>query len=278
MSDPDLLLITEQPSTRAYLRSMWNRRRLSTALPIEELRTEHKTTVLGNLWHLVNPLLSVLVYYFVFGTLLNADRGVDNFILWLAVGIFTYSMTASSITGGAKAIDKNRGLMRSLRFPRALIPVSVIFSNLLTFVFELLILGVVAFTTGEPPSLRWLVLPAVVLVHTCFNLGGAFLAARLNDSFRDIQQILPFLFQLFRYVSGVMFPLEVFLSESNTPGVLRVLIDANPLRLMLQSYRWVFMGTPVDVPYLVLAGGISVGLLIVGFIVFRQGEQRYGLR
>jgi teichoic acid transport system permease protein len=137
---------------------------------------------------------------------------------------------------------------------------------------------VVAFTTGEPPSLRWLVLPAVVLVHTCFNLGGAFLAARLNDSFRDIQQILPFLFQLFRYVSGVMFPLEVFLSESNTPGVLRVLIDANPLRLMLQSYRWVFMGTPVDVPYLVLAGGISVGLLIVGFIVFRQGEQRYGLR
>lgn len=278
MSDPDLLLITEQPSTRAYLRSMWDRRYLSTALPIEELRTEHKTTVLGNLWHLVNPMLSVLVYYFVFGTLLNADRGVDNFILWLTVGIFTYSMTSSSITGGAKAIDKNRGLMRSLRFPRALIPVSVVFSNLLTFVFELLILGVVAVATGEPPSLRWLVLPAVVLVHTCFNLGGAFLAARLNDSFRDIQQILPFLFQLFRYVSGVMFPLEAFLSESNTPRVLRVLIDANPLRSMLESYRWIFMGTPVDVPYLFLAGGIAVGLLIGGFMVFRQGEQRYGLR
>ncbi len=272
--------ITKQPPLGAYLRTMWERRRLATALPMEELRSTHKNTVLGNVWHLGNPILSVAVYYFVFDTLIDASRGVDNFILWLTIGIFTYSLNTSTVTGGAKAIDQNRSLMRGLRFPRALIPVSVVVSALLTFAFELTILVIVALVTGERPSWRWLVIPAIVVGHTCFNLGGAFIAARLNDSFRDIQQILPVIFQLLRYVSGVIFPLELFLNRADgVPGVVRFLIEANPIRTILECYRWVFMGeAQTTAAYLLSTGAISVGLVVGGFIFFRRGEQRYGLR
>ena len=76
--------------------------------------------------------------------------------------------------------------MRAIRFPRALLPVSVVISRLLTFGFQLAVIGVVAVATGEGISRRWLVLPLVLLVHTAFNLGGAFVAARLNDAVRDV--------------------------------------------------------------------------------------------
>jgi teichoic acid transport system permease protein len=259
---------------------MWERRRLATALPMEELRSSHKDTLLGNMWHLGNPLLSVAVYYFVFDTLLGASRGVDNFILWLTVGLFTYTLTSSTVTGGARAIDQNRSLMRGLRFPRALIPISVVVSVLLTFMFELSILAVLAIVTGEQPSWRWLILPAIIGGHTCFNLGGAFIAARLNDSFRDIQQILPFIFQLLRYTSGVIFPLELFLDDNESvPGFLRFLLKANPVRNIIECYRWVFLGrAETGAAYLIGTFAVSLLLLIGGFVIFRRGEQRYGLR
>ena len=78
------------------------------------------------------------------------------------------------------------------------------------------------------------------------NLGGAFIAARLNDAFRDVQQIIPFIFRLRMYVSGVMFPLDRFLSEDDDYPLIRTFIDWNPMVKILDLYRWVFLGLPID--------------------------------
>ncbi len=197
-SDPaaGLRRLDTQLPTGRYLADMWARRDFVLAMPMEQLRVAHQDTLLGNLWHLVNPLLSTAVFYLVFGVMLGVSRGVDNFILWLMVGVFAFGLTSRTIIGGAGAISTNRGLMRAIRFPRALLPVSVVISRLLNFGFQLAVLVVVAIATGEGISRRWLVLPLVLLVHTAFNLGGAFVAARLNDAVRDVQQILPFIFRL----------------------------------------------------------------------------------
>src|SRR5680860_814353 len=80
-STAHLTSVNAQVSTRAYFVEMWNRRDFAVAVPLEELRSQHKTTLLGNMWHLLNPLLTVAVYYFVFGKLLHTDRGIDNFLL-----------------------------------------------------------------------------------------------------------------------------------------------------------------------------------------------------
>ncbi len=173
--------------------------------------------MLGNLWHLANPMLSVAVYYLVFGVMLDVSRGIDNYILFLMVGIFAFGLTSRCVLGGAVSIAANQGLMRSIRFPRALLPFSVIMSKLYTFGFELTVLAAVAVATGEGISLRWLLLPAIIVLHSGLNLGGALVAARLNDSFRDIQQIIPFFFRLLMYVSGVLFPLETFLTSERAP-------------------------------------------------------------
>ena len=220
-------------------------RDFAVALPFEEVRSTHQDTLLGNLWHLANPMLSVAVYYLVFGVMLDVSRGIDNYILFLMVGVFAFGLTTRCVLGGATAISANQGLMRSIRFPRALLPFSVIMSQAVH-----VRLRARRARRGRPGHRRGSrrcagsLLPAIVVLHTCLNLGGAFIAARLNDSFRDVQQIIPFLFRLLAYVSGVMFPLEQFLTETGRQ-LLPTLIRLNPLIGIIDMYRYVFMGMPV---------------------------------
>ena len=107
------------------------------------------------------------------------------------------------------------------------------------------------------------------------NLGGTFIAARLNDSFRDIQQIIPFVFRLLMYLSGVLFPLEQFLT-SERAGVLPTLIRLNPLIGIIDMYRYVFMGMPVYDGDLIKGLVGSISILVFGFWYFRKAEARYG--
>lgn len=266
---------------RKYLAEMWRRRRFAVSFPAEEVRAAHQDTLLGNLWHLTNPMLTVAVYYFVFDVVLGISRG----LLWLSIGVFTFGMTSRCVIGGAVSISNNLGLMRAIRFPRALLPLSVIVSRLLTFGFELAVIVILALGMGQGVSWRWLLLPLVIAVHSAFNLGGAFIAARLNDSFRDIQQILPFVFRLLTYLSGVLIPIDRFTQSDRAGPVVRELIKLNPVALILDLYRWVFIdpangGSNVAPSYtqddlvrlLVWAGA----LLVFGFWFFRTAESRYG--
>ena len=210
-----LFSINAPVSAGDYLRDMWGRRAFTMAMPMEQVRSTHQNTLLGNVWHLANPVLSVAVYYLVFGVFLNVSRGIDNYLLWLTVGVFAYQLTSRSVQTGATSIPANQGLMRSMRFPRALLPVSSVLADLLTFGFQLVVLCGVAIVTGQGLSRNLIALPVIIAVHTALNLGGAFFTARLNDSFRDVQQLIPFFFRLLMYLSGVMFPVRQYLYEEN---------------------------------------------------------------
>lgn len=275
-SDANLIALHARLPLVPYLRSMWRRRDFAVALPVEELRASHQNTLLGNVWHLANPMLMVGVYYLVFAVVLDVHRRTDNYVLWMMIGVFTFGLTNKCVTGGATSIAKNQGLMRAIRFPRALLPVSVLVSKLLTFGFEISVLIVVALVTGEPVTLRWLALPLVVLTHSAFNLGGAFVAARLNDSYRDVEQIIPFVFRLLTYVSGVMIPLDPFLSGEQGTAVVREAIRLNPLYSMINLYRWSIMGLPMSVGEAIRVVVIAVAALALGFAFFRAAETRYG--
>jgi teichoic acid transport system permease protein len=261
-------------SARPYLGAMWRRRDFAVAMPAETVRAKHQNTLLGNLWHLGNPLLTVGVYLLVFGFVLGVDRGMDNYLLWLTVGVFAYRLTSGCVLGGATSISSNMGLIRAIRFPRALLPVSVIIGELMTFVFELGAVAAVALATGEGVSRRWLALPVVVAIHTMFNLGGAFIAARLNDSFRDMQQIIPFIFRLGQFVSGVMYPVARF-AETDNVWVQRF-VAWNPIVYLLDLYRWVFLGAPIDVALTARTVVVSALTLVFGFRFFLAAEHRYG--
>ena len=260
-----------------YLRSMWGRRDFAIAMPAEELRASHQNTLLGNIWHLGNPMLTV-------GCLLRGVRCHPRHRS--GRGQLHPVADRRRVFVPAHIVDRGRGgpidLVESgpdavYSFSRAILPVSVVLSNIYSFGFQLCVLAFVAFATGEGASSRWLLMPFVLAIHTAFNLGGAFVAARLNDSFRDIQQIIPFLFNLLRYMSGVMFPISRFLeADTSEHAALRPLIEHNPMRLILAMYRWVFLGDPMATTDVVRIMVVSAVMLVAGFSFFRAAEWRYG--
>jgi teichoic acid transport system permease protein len=271
---PPLRPVAAQEPLFTYLRQMWQRRDFATALPMEEVRARHQDTLLGNLWHITNPLLTVLVYYVIFGVILSGSRGVDHYLLWLTIGVFAYNLTSKTVLSGAGAITSNEGLIRAVKFPRALLPVSVTFSHIITFWFELGMLAALAILMGLYPNPRWLAIPLFLAIQTGFNLGFAMIVARLNDGFRDVAQIVPFLFRLGVYASGVMFPLDKIADRVHGP--LLLLVELNPFASYLNLYRWSFLGLPLSVKQFGVAVGWSVLALAWGFRFFRRAELRYG--
>jgi teichoic acid transport system permease protein len=267
--------VHQQLSTRDYLHAMWDRRDFTIEVPLEELRAAHRTTLLGNLWHLANPLLTIAVYYLVFGTLLSASRP-DDFLVWLTIGVFAFRTSQSTVSAGASSVSNNAGLIRSIRFPRALLPISAWISDLTTFAINLGVIAVVVLLSGAGFSRRWLAVPVIVVIHSAINLGAAFIAARLNESFRDIQEIIPFVFRLLQYASGVMIPIERLIPSDGSTSWMSVLVSWNPILRILELYRWAFLGTPATPGHFAQAALAGVVLLWFGFRYFRAAEWRYG--
>lgn len=264
--------VGEREKTGAYLRSLWSRRDFALLVPIADLRARHMNTLLGQVWHVLNPLLMTAVYYFIFGVILKTDRGVDNFILFLTVGVFVYQFSQRSMMSGARAIRSNRGLIRSLQFPRALLVLTTIIEQALAFVPMILILILMALVTGEPASLRWFLLLPLLGVQVFFNLGGAFILARAADRFSDLLQVLPYVFRIMHYMAGVMFSVDRFVDSPR----LRALFDFNPFYAFVTLARAPLLGDPVEPILLVTITVWSSVLVIAGFIIFRAGEHTYG--
>jgi len=272
---PHLRRLGGTPSLRDYLTSIWGRRSFAWSVARGEIRTQHLDTALGNLWHLINPLLLIGVYYLVFGLILETSRGVTNFLAFLGIGIFTFNYTQKAVLSGGRTLASNIGLIRSLQFPRALLPMSSVLRETMAFSSAAVVMIVVVLITGEPITWRWLLaLPAFALTAV-FSLGFAFIAARLADKFRDLLNVLPFLFRIAFYLSGVLYSVEAFLDD---PVIMRLML-ANPFYVYVSLPREYLMASldQAAIGWMWVSGTAwAVGGLIVGLLVFRGGEHEYG--
>ena len=270
---PPLRDAHESSRLGVYLREVWERRNYVHHVALNELKRRQVTNVLGNLWHLLNPALSVAVYYLVFGVLIDTDRGVGNFLLFLTVGLFLYQSTQSSTIDGAKAVVTNKGLIKAVRFPRVLLPLTSTWTEFLSSIPTFLVLYVTALLTGQFPRWTWLAIVPIVLLQFVFNAGLAMFAARLSTHFVDTIQILPFVFRLVFYGSGVIFSVDAYVQSDNT--WLRLLFTLNPMYCFISMGRWAIMGQSCS-PVLVLSAVVwSIVTLFGGFFYFRGGEEGY---
>ena len=269
-----LVRLGTRPGAVEYLKSLWVRREFALAIPSAELHAQHRNTVLGGLWHLLNPILQIAVYALVFGTILGIDRGVDNFIGFLTIGVFVFHYTSKSLVAGGKSITSNEGLIRAISFPRAILPLAAVLSEFAAFGYALLTMLAVMFLTGESIAPTWVMLVPILLLQTMFNIGGAFVMARLSSHFRDVQQVLPFVLRLFFYGSGVIWPAERLTEKFPDLGWVLV---ANPAFAYIELARSALMHQSWGDPALWMsAGAWALGTLMLGFLYFRGREIEYG--
>lgn len=278
---PDLQPVNARIPLRRYFADMWARRHFAIAVPAGEMRAQHQDTLLGQVWHLFNPLLLTFVYWLIFGTLFarSARDGVP-YIAFLVAGIIPFQFTQKSILSGARLIHGNRKLIQSVHFPRAVLPVSAVIGELLSHLSALVIMFAVLLVTNVladlPSSLVswwWLMAVPITLLQVVFNLGLALFASRLTFHFRDIQNILPYVLRILFYLSGIIFAIETFTRGRPT---LRRVLEFNPISGVVRLMRDATLHGTTSAGDWWLVLGWTLALLVGGFAFFRAAETEYG--
>ncbi|MEU9381872.1 ABC transporter permease [Streptomyces sp. NPDC048279] len=269
-----------RPSLVEYVRQLWGRRHFVLAFSQAKLTAQYSQAKLGQVWQVATPLLNAAVYYFIFGVILHASRGMsqDIYIPFLVTGVFTFTFTQSSIMTGVRAISGNLGLVRALHFPRAALPVSFALQQLQQLLFSMIVMIAVVIGFGTTPGLSWLlVLPTLVLLFL-FNTGLAMIVARLGAKTPDLAQLMPFVLRTWMYMSGVMFSISKMMEHR--PEWARLLLQVNPAAVFMDLMRFALIDGygSENLPPHVWAVALAWALVVFagGFVYFWKAEERYG--
>lgn len=279
-----------RPPLGEYIRDLVRRGAFIKALASSTAYAKNQTNYLGQLWAVLNPILNAAVYVLVFGILLGVNRGVENSIAFIVVGVFIFRFIDASVSGGAKSISGKTHLLRSLHFPRAVLPVSTVLSLLATLVPALVVMCVIVLLSGlipgnDPMKITWwwLLLPAAVVLLWIFNTGLAFIMARIVATTPDLDNIIGFVMRVVMYGSGVIFPLAGYVDRMQVSEGARVLIagvlEYQPVAVLLYLVRsCVLQESSIPQSGLMWALGAAWAVLffVIGFVVFWRGEERYG--
>ncbi len=276
VSSEGLVPVGRRTSLSSYLAALWNRRHFIIAESRAKMSSSTRKNLLGYGWLFLNPLLSVLAFWFIFGFILQTSRGVPNFLGFLVVGVFFFGYTGKCMNGGTGAIRSGASMIKGFQFPRAALPISTVVRNFLDFMPTLLVMVIVLAVVPPLEVITWrilLVIPVIVL-QTIFNVGLACFLARLGHKIPDLTNFMSIVSRFWLYGSGVFFSIEDRLGKH--PALLEAM-QYNPMHAYLTLVRnSLLYGVDSD-PKMWIVGTVwAFGLLIFGFLFFWRGEENYG--
>jgi teichoic acid transport system permease protein len=300
-----------RPPVVAYLRQLWQRRHFVTGFATARTIAMYTEARLGQLWQVLTPLLNAAVYYLIFGLILRTSRGIPDFIPFLVTGVFVFNFTQRSFLIASRVINDSLPLIRALHFPRAALPLGYVIIELQQLLISYLVLIAIVLGTGEGITWYWLLALPVMLLQTLFNVGAAFILARVGAGLDDVSQLLPFIVRTWMYLSGVMFSIQT-IATLRFHHTLTYLLQINPAAVyitltrnaLLTKQRLSIPGAapydpslcaqyyarPEKHPYYsahcaavisntdlwLYAAGWAVLALVAGFVFFWRAETRYG--
>ena len=263
-----------RPSFAEYCRQLWDRRAFIWAdARFKALRTT-KDYRLWRTWLVLQPLLDVAFYAFLFGLILKTSRGIDNFVGFLILGVIFMRMIVGQMTQGIMLIRNSRGMIQTFTFPKASLAISQTLRSMLDNILPGVMAVLMALAAQHFSSLNWsivLVIPLFILLHI-FGCGLMLVTARLTAVIPDARALINFFSQAWFFLSGVMFSIDRFVNHPT----LHEAMTANPAYLFLTAIRGsVLYESPPSLDTWGTLIAWSVGTLLVGMIYFWQAEARY---
>ena len=237
-------------------------------LVLREIRIRYQRSVLGIGWSLLNPLLQLLVFSFVFGWIVPVR--VPNFVVFLFIGILVWNWFQGCLHAGSSVITDNPMLIRQPGFPTTILPVVTVTSQLVNLVLALPILFGVLWWSGVRLSAWSLLVPLIIAVQFIVTLALVYVTAALQVSFRDTQYLLSVALLLGFYLS------PVFYDASAVPQAFAAIYRLNPLVSLLDAYRAVLLrGQAPDFSALGVIVAVSSGLLLGAYRFFARASQQF---
>ena len=256
------------------LRDVWEYRELLFFLAWRDIKVRYKQTALGVLWIVLQPLASMVVFSFLFGTLLKVPSGDVPYPIFAYSALLPWNYFASSLGRSSTSVVNSAHLITKIYFPRLIIPISGVLSSLVDFAIAFLVLiGLMAYF-GIAPTAATLLLPGLILLAMATALGFGLWLAALNVRFRDINYIIPYLIQIWMYVTPVIY------GSTLIPERYRFLLGLNPMTGVVEGFRWALLGRRLadaqpPGPLFLASIGIALLVLVSGVIFFRRTERTF---
>jgi len=257
------------------LGDLWQARELIAIFVWRDFVSVYKQTILGPLWHIIQPVLTTVVFTVIFGRVARLPTdGLPPFLFYLS-GTVIWGYFAGCLTGTSNTFTANAGLFGKVYFPRLAVPLSVLISRLVSFAiqFGVFLAFLVYFWlagAAVQPNAAILLLPLLLLIMAGLGLGFGVIVSALTTRYRDLQQLVGFGVQLLMYATPVIYP------ASFVPERYRLLIQANPMTPVVEAFRYAFLGAgAISVTGLAYSVTAMLALLCVGLILFNRVEQTF---
>ena len=268
----DLIIIEAGRRERHYWLDLWRYRELFRVLAWRDLSVRYKQTVIGVLWALIRPVLTVLVFTIIFGRIAQLPTdGTAPYPLMVFAGMLPWTFFSSGLSDASNSVINSANLITKVYFPRLIVPTATVVVALVDFLISFCMLLLLMVWYRFMPDWRILVLPAFVLLAFCASVGPALWITALNVKYRDFRYIIPFIVQFGLYVSPVGF------SSSVVPEQWRLLYSLNPMVGVIDGFRWCILGgqSELYVPGLAISIGVTAFFLWFGIHQFRKMEKSF---
>ena len=224
--------------TRASLLDIWNRRDLLSRLTRREIRARYKDSVLGMVWSLVRPLVSLLIYVLVIGEVMGAARSIDDFGIYVFTGLTAWQLFSDIISAGTGSIVGNSGIVKKVQLPREIFPLASVGASLFNFLMQFAIL-LVAVLVIRPPalSLNLLYLPVALLVLVVWGTAFGLVLGAANVYLRDVQYLVEVGLLVGMWASPIVYSWSMVTALTAGRTWLEELYLANPVTLVVMGFQ-----------------------------------------
>jgi lipopolysaccharide transport system permease protein len=250
--------------------SLYEYRELIKNLVVSDLKVKYANSILGFAWSLLNPLLMMMVLYIVFNGFYSMK---ENFVLYILTGLLAWRFFSIGTTAALGSIVGKPSLVTKIYIPREILPLSSVLSSVISSLLEFCVLIPLLFILGSGVSAAIILFPFILVLFFMLVYGTSLLLSSLYVYFRDLNQIWEVLTQIGFFACPIMYSLDLI---NKMPEQLRSIYMLNPVTLLIEMYRDIFLGGTIpnamDVA-LVLAFGIA--LMAVGTVVFRKLSRRF---
>ncbi len=252
------------------LKEIWNYSEVLYFLAKKDIKVRYKQTVLGGLWAIIQPVCTMVVFTLFFGRLAKIPSDGIPYPIFVYAGLLPWTYFANTLAASGNSLVGSSHLITKIYFPRLIIPAASSLAGLLDFFIAMLVLGVLMIYYHFVPSIGILLFPVLVgLTFLCAMGVGLWLSA-LNVQYRDIRYVIPFLIQIWMFVSPVIYPVSM------VKGKYQWLLALNPMGGVIKAYRASLLGhIPIDWLLLGLSTATIFVILVSGLYYFRRMEKHF---
>ncbi len=252
------------------LQELYNYRELVKNLVVRDLKLRYRSSVLGFLWCLVNPLLMMGVFTLVF-TVLLTNNNIEHFPVFILIGILAWNLHSTALVGSINSVVGGAQLIQKVYFPREVLPIATVLSNTVNFLLSLIALFALVLIFQIQLTATLIFLPLVILVQVIFTVGIALFLSALNVFYRDTASIMETMMLAWFFLTPIFYRIEdVF------PAYSRLMYILNPLASIIAAYRDIlYYGTMSNLDFFSRTAVTALVVLVLGYLFFIRSSRSF---